>query len=317
MKVAGRSNLVSGTNEYDRGYVKIELPSSFKKFITEYIESNLSNYNPYLCQDEIAHQFAKYSLVFLKKIKNKQVNDFSIDIFLKIIKNSYVCGEIPVVFITNTPVEPSHSYIEPIESRGFNYAENKHDRLREFFYSEWFTWLIAALFNHDAIIHPSEHGGKNRFHLISPISNEDKRLRKVGASTDGVISGFVGEINYPIFLGKDGNIAGTCINASENRMVYVGKSKKDKRLFDRFLSTVRTMEILEFLLTSKDLLFIPNSYHENQNNVTHGRGELDNSEYRIPIGKENFSRRMHCRQYTRSRLRDFLPGLLGGVLDGV
>ena len=39
-------------------------------------------------------------------------------------------------------------------------------------------------FNYDALIHPSEHAGKNRFHLISPLNN-DEVLRNVGASTGG------------------------------------------------------------------------------------------------------------------------------------
>ena len=47
------------------------------------------------------------------------------------------------------------------------------------------TWLIACLLNHDATIHPSEHGGNNRFHLISPVPSVDKKLRNVGASTGG------------------------------------------------------------------------------------------------------------------------------------
>ena len=28
-------------------------------------------------------------------------------------------------------------------------------------------------FNYDALIHPSEHAGKNRFHLISPLNNDE------------------------------------------------------------------------------------------------------------------------------------------------
>ena len=43
---------------------------------------------------------------------------------------------------------------------------------------------FATLFNYDALIHPSEHAGKNRFHLISPLNN-DEVLRNVGASTGG------------------------------------------------------------------------------------------------------------------------------------
>ena len=43
---------------------------------------------------------------------------------------------------------------------------------------------FATLFNYDALIHPSEHAGKNRFHLISPLNN-DEVLRNVGASAGG------------------------------------------------------------------------------------------------------------------------------------
>ncbi|MEC2818333.1 hypothetical protein P9W98_28820, partial [Bacillus cereus] len=57
-------------------------------------------------------------------------------------------------------------------------------------------------------------------------------------------------------------------------------------------------------LTSEDLLIIPNSYYGKQANVTHGRERLSEEEYKIPIGNNKYGRRIVCRQYVSSRLRD-------------
>ncbi len=246
---------------------------------------------------------------------------------------------------------------------------------------------MSTLFNHEATSHPPEHGGNNKFHLISLIPSEDNRLREIGASTgggkfyqhsdatvytdikmctdleerlkglnsdistascilnktestlvsevlcgkytrvdatllegilnlktktyigtpkllekslirdgfqtkererlsnmpivhvagpaDGVVSGYAGEINRPIYLDHNHKIIGSCSNASDNRMIYAGINLQDKTLFERFLQTLRSMEVMEFLLILSDLLFIPNSYYRNQSNATHGRGKLD------------------------------------------
>jgi hypothetical protein len=367
--------------------------------IKEYIENNLHEDNPYLCSDEIIINFSKY---FKENLPHSNlITD------IKNIKNRD--GGIPVVFFSNLLSEPKGSILAPSENRGYDYGGNPNDRQKIYFYSEWTTWLISTLFEYKSVIHPSEHGGNNRFHLISPIPNKDNDLREIGASTgggmfyqhsdatvytelksqsdindrlfhyntsienlekklnktkeeiydqilckkfirvdatilkgilnvegktligtpyllkksliknqfskndvlrlsnmpiahiagpaDGFISGFVGDIIQPIFLDDKFNIIGTCINSSENRMVYVGESNTDENLFFKFLKSVREMDLIEFTLYSDNLLLIPNRYSQSQSNFTHGRTRLSEKEYRIPVGNGMYSRRMHCRQY--------------------
>lgn len=410
------------------GYQEVNLPDDLRDFIRRYIDQYLKHYNPYLCDSELINEFAIECINYLQELTIKKSCASEIQRLISLIRNSHLTGSLPVVFIRNTPSEPDDSFIEPSETRGFNYASDEKDRLKKYFYSEWVTWLVATLFNHEATSHPSEHGGSNRFHLISPIPSEDNRLREIGASTgggkfyqhsdatvytdiktisdlekrlyelntdmptvssvlnksestvtsevlcgkytrvdatllkgiinlktktfigtpellekslirdgfqkkdleklsnmpiahiagpaDGIISGYVGEINRPIYLGDNNNIIGSCLNASINRMIYVGRDLEDKALFERFLQTLRTMEVLEFLLTPSDLLFIPNSHYRNQSNFTHGRGKLDDSEYKVPIGDGKFTRRMLCRQYASSKLRDGYAGLLTEHING-
>ena len=64
--------------------------------------------------------------------------------------------------------------------RGFNYGEDEHDRMKNIFMQNG-SHGFCYTFNYDALIHPSEHAGKNRFHLISPLNN-DEVLRNVGAA---------------------------------------------------------------------------------------------------------------------------------------
>ncbi len=274
---------------------------------------------------------------------------------------------------------------------------------------------MSILLNHGVAIHPSEHGGKNRFHLISPIPAADKELRDVGASTGGgkfpqhsdaivyhemtnvdavdatlaalgadvatvakilnrsaakvydevlckkflcvdmtvlggvlnlntrthvglpetldahpranaitieeiavlagmpvarltgpagdEISGFVGNIRPPLYLGADQGIVGSCINSAPGRMIYVGKSEAGQKIFNRFIELVRTVPVCEVLLLPGDYLFLPNAFFAGNSNVTHGRGKLTDSEYHIPIADGRYGRRLHCRQYAASRNR--------------
>ncbi|MCV2884443.1 hypothetical protein OE749_07030 [Aestuariibacter sp. AA17] len=410
--------------KYLENYIEVEMPDEFRDFISQYIDQTLSDENPYLCGNEVIVGFALHALNFLKKIRKDKSSSDPVNTLLRLISESHTNGDLPVIYFTNTPEEPRDKILDFNEERGFNYALNKYDRLKESFLSEWTSWLISTLLNHDDVVHPSEHGGGNRFHLISP---KEEKLRKVGASTgggrffqhsdgtvyteldsedalkakldelntdidtvanrlskspedvvsevlsgkytrvdatilkgilnlktktyistptllqrslvkdgfsneelkrlsnmpiahiagpaDGEISGFVGEINYPIYLDSDSNIIGTCTNASEGRMKYVGSDVQDAELFEKFLATLRKMEVIEFFLKPGDLLFIPNSCYQNQPNATHGRGELDDGEYKIPVGKGRYSRRMHCRQYASSRRRSALPSLLGPYLE--
>ena len=378
--------------------VYVDVDDISKDFIEKYINENLSKENPYLCDESIFDEFA---ICFKRSVQNSTI--------LKTIRD--VGKNIPLVFFSNLPSEPDNSILAPLENRGYNYSKNENDRQKKYFHSEWVTGLVSCLFKYKSVLHPSEHGGNNRFHLISPIPNKDNDLREVGASTgggkfyqhsdatvytklkskseiisrlsyygtnienvetklnktrdevfnqilcnkyvcvdatllkgilnvegktligtpyllqksliddgfrqddfyrlskmpiahlagpaDGVISGFVGEITQPIYLDDKLNILGTCINSSENRMVYVGNLNVDEKLFLRFLKSVRDMELIEFTLYGDNLLLIPNRYSDTQSNYTHGRTRLSEKEYNIPVGNGVLSRRMHCRQYVK------------------
>ena len=87
----------------------------------------------------------------------------------------------------------------------------------------------------------------------------------IAGPADGEISGYVGEINKIVNLDDEGNIASTCLNAAENRMIYVGADDAEKVLFERFLGLLRSIQPFKFLLQSNDLLFIPNAAYGKQN----------------------------------------------------
>lgn len=105
-------------------------------------------------------------------------------------------------------------------------------------------------------------------------------------------------------MDDNGDIIATCLNGAENRLIYVGESEEEKLKFDMFLELLRTTPTYKVPLTSEDLLLIPNSYYGKQTNVTHGRERLSEEEYKIPIGNNKYGRRIVCRQYVSSRLRD-------------
>ena len=285
------------------------------------------------------------------------------------------------------------------------------------------------MFNYNDVIHPSEHGGGNRFHLISPIPNQDKSLREIGASTgggeflqhndatvftdlknetdifqrlkflntdletvsektnksiqniideitcqkyvkvdalilkgiinkntktkisttkmiqkylhdelftlkelkslsqmpiahiagpaDGEISGFIGEITSPISLDTSNNVIGIYINLAKDRMLYVGKDDAERKLFTRFVTSMHTVPTTDVLIKSSDLLFIPNNYYTGQSNATHGRGRLNDDEYKIEVAKNKYVRRMHCRQYLSNRYQDNLNSHMKELLNGI
>lgn len=406
--------------------MEIRLPEEISKSIKEYIDQELQNHNPYTCDEMLMVPFVRKVVADLVDYGQRQ-QDTEVDKLLYVIKQAHCNGNIPPLFIRNTPSDSVDTLLPAENRKGYDYGSNMHDRMKLYFYSEWVTWLFASLMNHDAVIHPSEHGGKNRFHFITPVSFEDGKLRNTGASTgggnfyqhsdatvytdlkdrsdiesrfrefntsletvaerlnkpveavvaemtsgkftrvdalllkgilnkntrthlgtpkllqqhledndftkeeiltlskmpiahiagpaDGEISGYVGEINSIVGLDENGNIISTCLNGAENRLIYVGQDESESVLFDQFLSLLRTMPTQKVLLTSTDLLFIPNTSYGNQTNVTHGRERLNDDEYRIPIGDNKFGRRMHCRQYVSSRARDNKPSHLGDLLD--
>ncbi|MDD9885391.1 MAG: hypothetical protein OXU62_12830 [Gammaproteobacteria bacterium] len=406
--------------------MNITLPDVAREYVVEYIERDLVDLNPYTCDVSTAHRFARKFWEFLTTFyRNVPSTKHGLRELIKIILLSNTKGNIPAIFLQNIPTEPADSFLVPGKTRGFDYAHNPFDRMKKYYYSEWCSWLIACVLNHDATIHPSEHGGNNRFHLISPIPGADKKLRNIGASTgggkffqhsdatvftdlstiedirerlyhcnttiesvcvatnkpvdqivaeitcrkfarvdatllkgvlnlntktniatprmlqkslqddgfskrdlvrlsrmpiahiagpaDGAISGYIGEIAPPIiFDGK--RLIGTCINSAETRMVYVGESSDDANLFSKFITNVRNMDTISFLLTGTDLLFIPNACYLDQTNYTHGRERLGGNEYNIPIAGGQFSRRMHCRLYAKSFRRDNEASILSGLV---
>lgn len=410
----------------NKGIIEIKIPNEIKARITEYISLNLASQNPYFCKENIAYDFAYrvFQLIIESYYANKEVEIYKL---LYLINLANTGKNIPVFLISNTPEEPTDSLLSTQIKRGFNYGNDENDRMKKYFFTEWFSWCIIILMNHNSTIHPSEHGGGNRFHLISPIPKDDNFLRKVGASTgggkffqhsdatvyndfcsindlikrlnkfntniqtvarrllktedtivsevlcrkylrvdatilsgivnlntkthigmpnqlqehmqnigftkeqllclskmpiahiagpaDGEISGYVGNITNPINMDSSGNILGTCINAAQGRMIYVGHNNTEENLFDNFLLAVKSMPVHEILLTSSKVLFIPNSCYSQQTNVTHGRGELDESEYHIQIGNSSH-RRMLCRQYVVSRYRDSKKNFLESYLNG-
>ena len=68
--------------------------------------------------------------------------------------------------------------------RGFNYGEDEHDRMKNIFMQNG-SHGFCHTFNYDALIHPSEHAGKNRFHLISPLNNDEVCEMSVQAPVAG------------------------------------------------------------------------------------------------------------------------------------
>ena len=158
--------------------------------------------------------------------------------------------------------------------------------------------------------HLTENGfSKDQICTLSRIP-----VAHIAGPADGQISGFVGEIAGPVVLDKHNNIIGTRVNGAEGRMVYVGDNELEEKLFEEFLFLLRTMPVHEILLDSTKLLFMPNAFYLNQSNVTHGRGKLDQSEYNIKIGGVAAYRRMHCRQYAKSRSRDNKEGFMTQAL---
>jgi hypothetical protein len=93
-------------------------------------------------------------------------------------------------------------------------------------------------------------------------------------------------------------------------MIYVGRNPEHARLFERFIDLVRSVPVSAVLMQPGDYLFLPNAYFYVNSNVTHGRGQLSDTEYNIPIANGKVGRRIHCRQYAVSRSRSGLPSFL-------
>ncbi len=393
----------------------IYVDDGIRNAIENYI-GTLNGRNPYVSSqqdvEEAAHSI--WTILASGRSSTEELCDF--------IATANTAGNVPPVLIKNFAREPSRSWVMPDDERGFDYANNEKDRMKKYFFTEWASWIVATLLNHENTVHPSEHGGGNRFHLVSPISSDGGRLRDVGASTgggkfyqhsdatvfndfpdenaflerlalldtdidrlesalgrprgdivaqvlcrkyvrvdatmlagiynkdtmthiitpmalqhflagrgyddtalrrlagmpvaqiagpaDGDISGFIGTVTPPLQLDPSGAIFGTCINLAEGRMKYVGKSDEDEALFERFVYDARQAPVTEILIEQSDALFFPNAAYGTQQNVTHGRGALKDSDYRIEVEPDVFVRRAHCRQYLVSRFREGKPAFI-------
>lgn len=421
MQVFNFKNQKTFTTKYDDGawenekILTIKLSNYVKKQFLKTIQN--VNANPYFCDKEIAYDLASSFLDSLiddyRIFKNNNSKKL-----LDAIENANYYKNIKPIYIKNGIEEPRNSLIPPCANRGYDYGINSHDRMKEFFYSEWWNWVLGILLNHDNVAHPSEHKG-NRFHAISPIPKRDKELKNVSSSSgggefpvhndatayngfsnkeeflkrlrelnsnieimsqelainqkdiyeqvlckkyvrtdalllvcvvnnytnsflafpdeleqhleslnfstediiclskmpvahfagpaDGVVSNFVANVEPPIKLDKNNHIISTFINASINRMKYVGNSKDEKYLFERFYQALQNIPKHKILLKSGEALFIPNLTFDQHKNVMHGRDKIDKRDYAISIISdikiENL-RRFHIREYMMYRAKD-------------
>lgn len=160
---------------------QIFLPEEIKKTTEAYILSELREENPYSCHASFAQSLAQHILRHLTLLNTPETNNL-----ISLIKYANTpTPNISPVFIKGAAAEPLGSFVEPPAQRSFDYANNPADRMKKTFVTEWASWAYAMLFNYDNLIHPSEHGGKNRFHMVSPKSGEGDDLRHTGASTGG------------------------------------------------------------------------------------------------------------------------------------
>lgn len=157
-----------------------KLNGSIKKAIHEYIHTHLDDVNPYNCEQVYAESLSQYIFEQLETADGSEENKLY-ELVKKVQNSSFPA--IPPIHIKNIAGEPAGSLLPPRENRGFDYSDNPYDRMKTHFYTEWTSWAVALLFRHTNLIHPSEHGGKNRFHMVSPISGVGSD--SLSASTGG------------------------------------------------------------------------------------------------------------------------------------
>ncbi|MBA5762958.1 hypothetical protein H2O73_11420 [Vibrio sp. 404] len=157
-----------------------ELDGSIKNALHKYITLHLKDINPYTCELHYAQALSQF--MFSALISADDREGVALSKLIRKVQNSTV-PSIPTVHIKNIAGEPPGTLMAPREIRGFDYSTNCYDRMKICFFTEWISWALALLFRHTNIIHPSEHGGKNRFHMVSPIC--DQGSRTLSASTGG------------------------------------------------------------------------------------------------------------------------------------
>jgi hypothetical protein len=157
-----------------------ELHGSIKNAVHEFITQHLKDINPYTCEQHYAQALSQFMFSALMSTDDKE--GVALGKLIRKIQDSTV-PSIPTVHIKNIAGEPPGTLIAPRKTRGFDYSTNRYDRMKTCFFTEWISWAVALLFRHTNIVHPSEHGGENRFHMVSPIC--DQGSRTLSASTGG------------------------------------------------------------------------------------------------------------------------------------
>jgi len=148
-----------------------------------FIHNETKGKNPYLDADAtlIAEEIAKHFVGLIRKENSTS----AIELDQAIRESNSPGANIAPLVIRNCFFEPIEDLVAPREPRGFDYGTNPADRMKKGFVTEWASWAIGIAFNLENATHPAEHGGGNRFHMISPISEADASLRLTGASTGG------------------------------------------------------------------------------------------------------------------------------------
>jgi len=156
---------------------------SVRDKLSVFINSETKGKNPYLDVDAvlIAEEIAKYFISLIRKENSTS----AIELDQAISESNRPEENVAPLVIRNCFLEPIEDLIPPREPRSFDYGTNPADRMKKGFVTEWASWAIGVAFNLENATHPAEHGGGNRFHMISPISEADASLRQTGASTGG------------------------------------------------------------------------------------------------------------------------------------
>lgn len=135
--------------------------------------------NPYSCAENQAWWLAAevYHLLASRNSPSETL--------MRLIDGANGACTLPAIHMRSHVAEPAGSFVQPSPERGFDYGNSEADRLKRHFHTEWLCWIVSTLLNHEIAVHPSEHGGGQRFHLVSPVPSVDDPLRDVGASTGG------------------------------------------------------------------------------------------------------------------------------------
>lgn len=165
----------------DQAFITVALPDDAKAKILECIHSFQSVHNPYCATARQATFLASEIHSLLRN--HQKCRDVAK--LMRVIQDAKTAQATPSLLIRNGASDSLDTLRPPTACRGYAYGSNSGDRLKAGFVSEWFSWAIAELLNYTNRAHPSEHGGNNRFNIVSPIPRGDTRLRESAASIGG------------------------------------------------------------------------------------------------------------------------------------